>query len=136
MKVVEEAKVSRLATDMILVAVRDLKTPETCLEAALWFVGRDFGFWAEAAGVSYLDPLSIFRSLKKRHARVLLARIRRVWKGYEALPPGSGYAWRDVLRLENKVSSILEGIAGHTSTDRKYLYKKEVIHANKFIPSK
>lgn len=75
MKVIPEARVSKLAADMILVAYRDLKTPETSLEAALWFMGKDFPFWAEIANIPYADPLNMFRKLGRRHARSLLSQL-------------------------------------------------------------
>jgi hypothetical protein len=116
MNIIAEAKAKNLATDLILVAARDLKNPKFALESALWFVGPDFGFWSEVAGIPLVDPLAVFRQLKPRNARVLLFQVKRVVGGYVSheyyLGAESGYVRRDVVRLEKLVASTLEGIVG------------------------
>lgn len=112
MKISEAAKTSKMAADMILVAVRDLKHPQTTLEAALWFMGEDFAFWAEIGNIPYASPEMVFKTqFAPRHARVLMARIRRILAGYDVIPEDSGWGRADVLRLREKVWKTLEGIS-------------------------
>lgn len=120
MKVSEAAKTSKMAVDMILVAVRDLRHAETTLEAALWFMGEDFGYWAEMANSPYLDPLRVFEAqLSPSRALVLMARIRRILIGYDVLPEESGYTKEDVKRLSEKVAKTLNAIASKESNKKK-----------------
>jgi hypothetical protein len=121
MNISDAAKLTNMATDMLLVAIRDLKRGETTLESALWFVGPDFGYWAELANIPFVEPLQIFRAqLNPARALALMARIRRVLHGYESLPEDSGYTRGDVRRLAIIVSETLTEI-GFQETHKKRL---------------
>lgn len=116
MNISESAKIGRFAADMILVAVRDLKHPDTAVEAALWLFGPDYGFYAEVAGIPFVEPLTILRkSLHKYQARNLRSRIEKIVNRYqftEVLGTESGYSRKDVLRLADLVMDELNRIAG------------------------
>lgn len=136
----EAAKTSKLAVDLLLIAVRDLRRSKNTLEAALWFMGDDFGYWAEMANSPYLDPLNVFRAqLNPSRALVLMARMRRIIVGYDALPEECGYTRADVVALAMKIQKTLEEIGRkEKSKKRQAFYRRqatgEVKYANnKFI---
>jgi hypothetical protein len=81
MNISEAAKLRILAAAMINNAFFDLaniRKPVRALDAALWFFGDYFPFWAEIADLPFADPVMPFRRLGRLQAASLLEEIERM----------------------------------------------------------
>ena len=81
MNISEAAKLRVLAAAMINNAFFDLantRKPVRALDAALWFFGDMFSFWAEVADLPFADPVMPFRRLGRLQAASLLEEIERM----------------------------------------------------------
>ncbi|GEM_PF-3660409 len=58
---VQPETLRHLAARVCLQAIRDIRgdDPLAGLDAFFWLTGPDFGFWAEAAGIPFGDPLAV-----------------------------------------------------------------------------
>ena len=109
MKIDATGKTSKLAAQVILEARKNLKQPEHMLEVALWFVGRDFPFWAEIANVPFADPLKIFQQMNVHNARILLSKLKNA--NLQNLP--DGYSMKQVREAKSILVPLLYEIVSH-----------------------
>lgn len=99
----EAAHLRRLATDMLLGTLRDLKDPASTLECAVFLLSDEFSFYAELVNMPFADPLKAFQVLSCRQARELLSQIDSMQVG--------DWDRAQIKAMKSRVAPVLKDIA-------------------------